>query len=123
MITGWCEVLGELVPATAATGANSRAITAAAAVMSFPFRDIPASPCEDRYRHRPYVDHLASLGVIARSVSRSMPWSCRGWPRQALRPNGCRLADLAPLLPAPAAPVRGMTNRSRLTAVSAGSSI
>src|SRR5215471_17994889 len=43
MTTGWCEALGELVLATAATGADSRAITAAAAVMSFPFRVIPAS--------------------------------------------------------------------------------
>ncbi len=43
MITGLFEALGELVLATAATGASTRAITAVAAVMIFPFRVIPAS--------------------------------------------------------------------------------
>ena len=43
MTTGLFEVVGELVLATAATGASTRAITAAAAVMSFLFRVIPAS--------------------------------------------------------------------------------
>src|SRR6516162_5047907 len=59
MITGRCEALGELVLARAATGASTRAITAAAAVMSFLFRDIPASRVKIGTVTDPNVDHEA----------------------------------------------------------------
>jgi hypothetical protein len=77
MITGRCEALGELVLARAATGASTRAITAAAAVMSFLFRDIPASRVKIGTVTDPNVDHGARHRVIAGSRHRQR--AC--WPR------------------------------------------